>query len=303
MVRVGAGMLVRACLAGALIAGLPSALRPQQPVAARSAGGVGAASCVPKADTLQDSVYLVLAARARQTGIVPKELEPALQAIAWRAHLTGVGRIGLTGVPGPGLLDLRTGPEARTLPAEFATVPGEYAFTLQRDGSVTGVRVVTAAGVRRLDSALTMGFVRVDSAPPDPFASSGGPVFPQSVAADSVPLRIRFSVGRDSTGANRLFAIREIALVHIDQQPVPFPENPRPVYPAGHHSKTDTVLVQFGVSADGRVDMPSVRPIRAWAQPFVDAVMAVLPRLRFTPALAGGCPVRTVLLEPFVLKP
>jgi hypothetical protein len=261
---------------------------------------------MPAVDTMHDSVYVVLAASPRHAGLTPGELLPALRGIAWRAHISGIGRISLTGLPSPGLLDLRTGEAAHSLPPEFATVPGEYAFTLHRDASVSNIRVVTPARVRHLDTAITVGFVRIDTAPAERIARlehETAPLFPASVADDTLPLEIRFSIGPDTTGANVLFAVRDIALLHIDRQAVPAPNNPRPVYPPGHHSKTDTVLVQFSVTPDGRVDMASVQPIRAWAQPFVDAVVAILPRLRFTPALAGGCPVRTVLLQPFVMRP
>ncbi len=263
-------------------------------------------TCMPAVDTMHDSVYVVLAASPRHAGLAPTELLPALRGIAWRAHISGIGRISLTGLPSPGLLDLRTGVAAHSLPAEFATVPGEYAFTLHRDASVSHIRVITPARVRHLDTAITVGFVRIDTAPAERIAlleQETAPLYPASVADDTLPLRIRFSVGPDTTGANVLFAVREIALLHLDREAAPAPDNPRPVYPPGHHSKIDTVLVQFGVTPDGRVDMPLVQPIRAWAQPLLDAVVAILPRLRYTPALAGGCPVRTVLLQPFIMRP
>ena len=278
--RLTAGLIV------VLAQGAVSSDRDAQPVAAAAASS----ACVPTIDTLHDSIYVVLAASPRHPGLAPSELLPALRGIAWRAHISGIGRISLAGLPGPGMLDLRTGQAAHTLPPEFATVPGEYAFTLHRNASVSHVRVITAARVRHLDTAITVGFARIDTAPAERLSApqrEPAPLFPASVAEDSLPLRIRFSIGPDTTGANALFAVREIALMHIDRQAVPSADNPRPVYPAGHRSKTDTVLVQFGVTADGRVDMTSVEPVRAWAQPFVDAVVTILPRLRYTPALAG----------------
>lgn len=87
----------------------------------------------------------------------------------------------------------------------------------------------------------------------------------------------------------------------VDRAVVPRSGNPAPRYPdalreAGAEGQ---VVVRFVVDTAGRVEGGSVRVVRADDPRFADAVRAVLPALRFTPAEAGGRRVRQLVEVPF----
>ena len=60
------------------------------------------------------------------------------------------------------------------------------------------------------------------------------------------------------------------------------------------------VMAQFVVDESGRAQADSVRFLRSDNRLFENAVMAVLPRMRFTPAEIGGRKVRQLVQMPFV---
>ena len=59
-------------------------------------------------------------------------------------------------------------------------------------------------------------------------------------------------------------------------------------------------MAQFVVDESGRAQADSVRFLRSDNRLFENAVMAVLPRMRFTPAEIGGRKVRQLVQMPFV---
>ena len=84
--------------------------------------------------------------------------------------------------------------------------------------------------------------------------------------------------------------------------PEPARGNPSPAYPealraAGVEAR---VVARFIIDTVGRVEPASVAIAGVDADPrFVDAVRAVLPRLRFRPAMAAGHRARQQVEQPF----
>jgi hypothetical protein len=69
----------------------------------------------------------------------------------------------------------------------------------------------------------------------------------------------------------------------------------RPDYrPTGTNGCVSTVL-EFVVGTDGSVETGTVRIARSNDQTFSRAIIAVLPRYRYTPALLNGAPVRQIV--------
>lgn len=204
-------------------------------------------------------------------------------------------------IPGA-VVDTRAPGSSAKLPPAFVTMAGQYAFVLHRDGKVSGVHVVTPAPLQGLDDGVTQALEPL-TAPAGGGPPLPGPIYPSNLAADSIELRMHFGIGHDGPVAEVPFSVRFIPMTHLDRQAQLAADNPKPAYPHLRSRVTDTVLVQFAVDTSGRIDMTTVRPVRALAQPFLDSVLAILPQLRFEPALAGGCPMRTVVLQPFVIRP
>jgi hypothetical protein len=63
-----------------------------------------------------------------------------------------------------------------------------------------------------------------------------------------------------------------------------------------------TARFQFVVDTLGRVELPSVRELERTRGAFGLAVRSALPRMRFTPALVGGRPVRQLVEFPIVFR-
>jgi hypothetical protein len=260
------------------------------------------AMCRPAVDTLRDTVFVVLAPAHLQDRAMAAELVPALRVIVWRVHPDGLGFMTLSQLPALSVVDTQAPGSSAKLPPAFATMPGEYVFVLHRDGTVSGIHVITPARVQGLDDDFTRALVPLVAptagGPPLP-----GPIYPVNFAADSIALRIHLDVGHQGPTAAEPLWVRFIPMTHVDRQARLAADNPKPEYPHVRSRVTDTVLVQFAVDTSGRIDMTTVRPVRALAQLFLDSVLAILPHLRFEPAVAGGCPMRTVILQPFVIRP
>lgn len=79
------------------------------------------------------------------------------------------------------------------------------------------------------------------------------------------------------------------------------PRSPLPRYPDLLHSRglEGSVRVRFVVSASGRVELETLEVLDATHPAFVEAVRAVLPRLRFAPAKLGRENVRQLVEIPF----
>ena len=87
----------------------------------------------------------------------------------------------------------------------------------------------------------------------------------------------------------------------VERAAAPRDGNPVPRYPEALRAAgtEGQVLVRFVVDTAGRVEAGSVRVLRADDPQFAEAVRAVLPSFRFTPAEAGGRRVRQLVEAPF----
>ena len=62
----------------------------------------------------------------------------------------------------------------------------------------------------------------------------------------------------------------------------------------------DDVVVRILVDEHGRAVMDSVKVVRGTQKGYIDAVLAVLPKYRWTPARSGDCPVKQWVEMPFM---
>lgn len=188
----------------------------------------------------------------------------------------------------------------------WPTITGVYRTTLDRNGRFTQTRTVGGTRNRGLDSAIVAAIVALDTAqllPPPDSATMGD--------AESIDLRILVVPGRVfSTQLKTPPATSEgvTALVHLrvpirgaSGAPYPKPGNPRPLYPSALREARmqGETLFQFVVDANGVPDLSTAQVIRATAPQFAQAVLDVLPKLRFDPLLVEGCPVGALVQMPF----
>jgi TonB family protein len=78
--------------------------------------------------------------------------------------------------------------------------------------------------------------------------------------------------------------------------PIPAPEYP---FRARRAGITDSLKLRFVVDTLGQIDGESVSVIAATYRDFVKSVFATLPRLRFKPAVSGGCAITTRAVIPY----
>jgi TonB family protein len=127
----------------------------------------------------------------------------------------------------------------------------------------------------------------------------GAPLRPQPSGVSTLSAVITTAVGERKAGQpepkapqwnSSVFGVR------------PRPGNPAPRYPDSMRAAglEGEVLTQFVVNADGTPDMGSFRVVKATDPAFVDAVKAVLPRMRFNAATVDGRPVRALTQMPFL---
>lgn len=78
-------------------------------------------------------------------------------------------------------------------------------------------------------------------------------------------------------------------------------DSPKPKYPAVLESSgiAGEVQAQFVVSSSGKADMDSFKVLKSTNELFTQAVKAVLPRMRFSPAQIGGKPVNQLVQQSF----
>jgi TonB family protein len=96
--------------------------------------------------------------------------------------------------------------------------------------------------------------------------------------------------------------VSELSGSAYDFDAVALPENPKPTYPPGmlRRSIEADFPVEFVVDTAGRVDESSIRIPSRVPQEFADAVMRVLVRWHFRPALQHGIVVSRLVRQPFV---
>lgn len=189
-------------------------------------------------------------------------------------------------------------------PPSSATPLRTYSFTLRlhKDGRLSDAKPVepyipaalAEATIRAIDSASILGGI--------------GPVF-FDLDEDPLPLRMVFRLGeRPSDTSVPFYELIFPAYLEFetDKPALTVPGNPAPRYPRELREQNieGEVLMQFVVDTLGQPDMRTVRllgPPRVYRE-FVQSVLAVLPKMRFTPAERRGCKVKQLVQLPFAFK-
>ncbi|HJR65991.1 MAG TPA: energy transducer TonB [Gemmatimonadaceae bacterium] len=186
-----------------------------------------------------------------------------------------------------------------SIPPVFA-----YAFTarLHKDGRLTNAQPseshipleLAEATIRAVDSASRLGGI--------------GPTFFE-LKKDPLPVQILFRLhDRQSELEVPFYQLRLPAFLEheTDQPALVLPGSPAPKYPEDLRwaNIEGELLVQFVVDTLGRADMRAFRLLgpRQVYREFLQAVLDVLPRMRFSPALYRGCKVKQMVQLPFAFK-
>lgn len=161
-------------------------------------------------------------------------------------------------------------------------------------GGETGQRARTPLAPRLPSAPIT---VPISIPPVDPFAPSIDETATQLADHAGRVLNRAFEPGTGSPVA----APHRLIYEAVERAAVALPGNPTPDYPAALLAAgiEGSVLVELIVDTTGRVEPSSVRIVESDHALFESAVRAVLPRMRFAPAEAGGRRVRQWVRQPF----
>jgi outer membrane biosynthesis protein TonB len=109
-------------------------------------------------------------------------------------------------------------------------------------------------------------------------------------------------LGKGNEGGNSNSGIYTADVV--ERTVMPFPDNPKPVYPPSMLSAgiETAFIVQFVVDTTGRVDDHSLKFPPSAGRLFVDAVQRVLLRSRYRPAELGGRRVAQLVEQQFTFR-
>lgn len=147
--------------------------------------------------------------------------------------------------------------------------------TILRDGAATNVRVARRSGSDEFDERAVDAVSAALLADPRPL--------PDGFAGDSLPIVVRFGA-RDMAGA---FVQTWLS---VALPPRPRRGNPEPDFPT-ERTIGQQVLVAFTVDSLGAVDSSTIEVLSSTDEDYTRAVLAVLPRWRFTPSTVRGCRV------------
>lgn len=158
----------------------------------------------------------------------------------------------------------------------------DVGFQIFRDGRATDPRIVHASHIRAFDD-------RARAAVRAALDDSTWPI-PKRYAHDTLDALVRFGPP-DANGA----VVQ--TWYSIVKPPKPRRDNPRPAFPV-ERQQGQQVIAQFIVDTLGGVDSTSVQILSSTDDDYAAAVLAVLPRWKFTPSMLRGCKVeRTVRWE------
>lgn len=146
--------------------------------------------------------------------------------------------------------------------------------TILRDGGTTALGVARGSGSDEFD-------LRALTAVATALANDPRPL-PDRYQRDSLPLLVRFGA-KDFTGAY----VQTWLSVAMPPKPRRTPDPDFPI----ERTRGEQVLVAFTVDSTGGVDTSSIELISASDDDYARAVLAVLPRWRFSPSTVRGCRV------------
>ena len=147
--------------------------------------------------------------------------------------------------------------------------------TILRDGAARGFEVKKRSGSSEFDLRAVTAVTAALTNDPRPL--------PERFLSDSLPITVRFGA-KDMTGA---FVQTWLS---VALPPRPRRSNPEPDFPV-ERTIGQQVLVAFTVDSMGGVDPSTIEVISSTDDDYTRAVLAVLPRWRFTPSMVRGCRV------------
>ena len=151
----------------------------------------------------------------------------------------------------------------------------DVAVHIFRDGRRPTARVVKGSGRREFD-------LRALTAVEGALADSDRPLTAR-YDRDTLELLVRF-------GPPDIENVLVQTWLSVAQPPRPRRGNPQPDHPA-HGQPGERVVAVFTVDSLGMVDSTSMQVVHASDEGYAQAVLAVLPRWRFTPSTVRGCKV------------
>jgi len=168
-------------------------------------------------------------------------------------------------------------------------------FTLHKDGRITDPKITDPSRAPVIDTLLVHGLER----------ASGAPELRDllvDVERDSARLVLKVTnKGPWDPSAPVAPFFRVLLPRYRFQEVVPSRKNLKPLYPPQFrqaHISGDVVL-SFVVDSTGGVDLSTVQVVRTAYRQLVAAVVREMPRWRFQPATANGCPVRQRVEQTF----
>lgn len=168
---------------------------------------------------------------------------------------------------------------------------GELRFTVSARGHTSNGTLAKPTSDPGLDSALLRGMARMDSAHVSFFTAGG---------RDTLQMRIDIGFN-PSAGLYPMLLVRLAPLGTITRSAHILPTDVQPSVPMSYWAKhiDDEIVVRVLVDARGRAVMDSVRVVQGKDQVYIDAILAAIPKYRWSPAQAGDCTVKQWVQMPF----
>jgi TonB family protein len=248
-------------------------------------------------------------------GTIVTALDPERELSREYRQLIGAGVRQFIVLPKPLPLDTyddnveANGYESQT-PNKYAalTLHGVYRVTLRRDGRLLHSRAVGAASNRVFDSVLVDALVSLDTSGLLPRPPENASWFTRDTAELLVVITAK-SVRRvpgvvypeDLAWIEPLLRIR--VPIHRIEREVFRISGPNPHYPdnLAKAAIPGKVVLQFIVDIDGTVDESSMLAMPPVPDAgFIKATFDAVRSSRFAPMVVAGCPVRTLIEQPFV---
>jgi TonB family protein len=283
-------------------------------LAALTIGSALGAQSAP--DSVQCGATLDAASRDSQSvriGILVFPLDRANHISAAYGGLVGAGIRQFLAVPNPLALHVYSPGSAilrgGRMDGEFAalTLRSSYRATLHRDGHLTGIRTVGGTRDAAFDGAILVAMAQLSASellppPTAPAVTFTGDSLDLEIFVTTVAMSLspRGMSGPVSEGATPVVQLR-LPIRHITRKARVKAGQPAPVYPTElrRAGVEGNALLEFVVDTGGRADPATVQVLRASAPQFVDAVLDVLPDIRFEPMSVEGCPVAVQLQQTF----
>lgn len=248
-------------------------------------------------------------------GTIVTSLDPERELSRDYRQLIGAGIRQFIVLPKPLPLDTyddnveANGYESQT-PNKYAalTLHGVYRVTLRRDGRLLHARAVGAASNRVFDSVLVDALVSLDTSGLLPRPPENASWFTRDTAELRVVITAK-SVRRvpgvvypeDLAWIEPLLRIR-VPIHRIDRE-VFRVSGPNPHYPdnLARAAIPGKVVLQFIVDIDGTADESSMLAMPPVPDAgFIKATFDAVRSSRFAPMMVAGCPVRTLIQQPFI---